>query len=128
MKKKTAVREKNTKPAPLTKDKWVRVGTIGVDAGCVWIGDPCYILQGDRPKAIGKDWAAFCRTLTGKEPTMKSYDFDAGHEGLGVVVSSGFGDGTYDVMALVKDFGPFGGGKRVCEIRIVFVDDEDGAK
>ncbi|MFA4971478.1 MAG: hypothetical protein WC683_02615 [bacterium] len=110
-----------------TKSSWVKVGEIGVDAGLVWIGDPCYVLhrQGeDKPKSIGKDWEDFCNKLGLFErmhggPAMKSFSYDMGHEGLGVCVSSGFGDGCYDVMARVEKIGRWG--KRVCEIKIVFI-------
>ena len=38
------------------------IGTIGVDAGIVWIGDPCYIMhkEEETPSTIGKNWGEFC--------------------------------------------------------------------
>jgi hypothetical protein len=88
------------------KDGRVLVGHIGVDAGLCWIGDPCYILhkdKGDKPAAIGKDWGDFCDTLGKDYPTLKSYNYDMGHEGLGVCVSTGYGDGCYPVFATIKN-------------------------
>lgn len=75
------------------------IGTVGVDAGLIWIGDPCYIMhQNPPPKSIGTSWSEFCDTIPQTpNPTMKSYNFDLGHEGLGVCVSSGLGDGSYPV-------------------------------
>ena len=84
------------------KSKWVEVGTIGVDAGLCWVGDPCYILHKKTPpKSLGKDWNGFCDIIGGKD--MKSFSYDLGHEGLGVCVSTGYGDGCYPVHALIKD-------------------------
>jgi hypothetical protein len=31
------------------------------------------------------------------------FNYDAGHAGLGVVVSTGYGDGMYPVVATMKD-------------------------
>ena len=56
-------------------EKWELVGTIGVDAGMCWIGDPCYVLHADpTPKAIGKDWDEFCDLLEdSKWPAVKQF-------------------------------------------------------
>ena len=42
----------------LENQGFVHVSNIDVDAGCVWIGDPCYILQDtdSRPSDLGEDW------------------------------------------------------------------------
>lgn len=102
----------------------IKVGAIGVDAGLVWLGDPCYILHPNKmPKALGKDWGEFCDTLKYNGPTVQSYNYDMGHEGLGVVVSSGFGDGTYPVYALMENVD--GWGKRIKKVWIDFFTDED---
>jgi len=106
------------------KDTVVKIGMIGVDAGLVWIGDPCYVLHSKTlPKAIGKSWFEFCEGLSEKFPTMKSFNYDLGHEGLGVCVSSGRGDGTYPVYALVGEEGDWG--KRIKKVWINFIDDEE---
>jgi hypothetical protein len=82
---------------------WERVGTIGVDAGLCWLGDPCYLLgEGPRPIDLGKDWAHFCENLAVKEKAsgihgVGQFNYDLGHVGLGVTVSTGYGDGTYGV-------------------------------
>ena len=77
------------------------IGTIGVDAGLVWIGDPCYIMHKDKlPKSIGENWEDFCNILNGRD--KKSFDYDAGHEGLGVVTSTKHGDGSFNVIGFYE--------------------------
>jgi len=42
---------------------FIERGTVDVDAGCIWIGDPCYILDDrteGRKKDLGADWHEFC--------------------------------------------------------------------
>ncbi|MDX2059677.1 MAG: DUF4241 domain-containing protein [Gemmatimonadales bacterium] len=95
-----------------------QIGEIGVDAGLCWIGDPCYILHADpAPKAIGRDWDAFCDLLHegGQYPTCKQFHYDLGHPGLGVVVSTGYGDGTYPVFAEFNEDG------RVAKVWVEFI-------
>lgn len=104
-------------------------GVIGVDAGLCWIGDPCYILhQKENPAAIGKDWGEFCDILGEDYPTVKQFDYDMGHEGLGMCVSTGYGDGVYPVFVTKNSEG------RVVRVTIEFVsyeneeDIEDGGE
>jgi hypothetical protein len=83
-----------------------KIGQIGVDAGLCWIGDPCYVLHTDEvPKAIGKNWQEFCNNICSNDEYPKAIQFnhDNGHEGLGVCVSTGHGDGTYPVFAEFDD-------------------------
>ena len=84
-----------------------RIGEIGVDAGLCWIGDPCYVLHKVQPpRGIGKDWDEFCELLdNGQYPTCKQINYDLGHPGLGVVVTTGYGDGVYPVYAQFNDEG-----------------------
>lgn len=96
-------------------DGWKLIGKFGVDAGLVWIGDPCYILhkEGDqKPQDIGEDWDDFCKILDDKV----YYDFNS----LGVVASTGYGDGIYPVYARFMD-------GRIMELKINFDfnDEED---
>jgi hypothetical protein len=101
-----------------------QIGEIGVDAGLCWIGDPCYILHAlPPPKAIGKSWEEFFRILAddGRYPTSKQFNYDLGHAGLGVVVSTGYGDGTYPVFAEFNEEG------RIAKVWVEFIDPEDEA-
>lgn len=83
---------------------WQRVGEIGVDAGICWIGDPCYILhrtpkeQEELAPVIGADWLEFCDKLHGDNSGVTTFPYALGHDGLGVVVSTGYGDGVYPVF------------------------------
>jgi hypothetical protein len=103
--------------------KWETVGEIGVDAGLCWLGDPCYILHkddGKAPKDLGTSWMDFCKRLEQKEdahPTKRAaqFNYDMGHAGLGVVVSTGYGDGCYPVQIKRNAEG------RVAEVRIKFI-------
>lgn len=101
-----------------------QIGEIGVDAGLCWIGDPCYILHADPlPKSIGRDWQQFCDILDegGKYPTCKQFTYDLGHVGLGMVVSTGYGDGVYPVFAEFNDEG------RIAKVTIEFIGPDDEA-
>ena len=73
------------------------IGRVGVDAGLIWIGDPCYILHKEElPSTLGKDWSGFCDKMSDK--IHKSFNYELGHEGLGVCTSTRHGDGSYDVI------------------------------
>jgi hypothetical protein len=88
------------------RNEWKLVGHFGVDAGLCWIGDPCYILHAEDgfPASVGKDWGDFCSGLGDAYPVLKSYPYgDSEHEGLGVCVSTGDGDGSYPVYVRIKD-------------------------
>jgi hypothetical protein len=101
------------------KNKRKFIGEVGVDAGLCWIGDPCYILSGKRPKEIGKDWNEFCDILKEKgmykDKQTAQFNYDLGHEGLGVVTTTGYGDGGYPVYATFNEEG------RVTKIEIEFI-------
>lgn len=101
-----------------------QIGEIGVDAGLCWVGDPCYILHADpMPKAIGKDWPEFCEKLrdrTNDDTNTWQFNYDLGHPGLGVMVSTGYGDGTYPVFVEFAEDG------RIASVTVEFIGpDED---
>ncbi len=80
-------------------DKWKQVGIIGVDAGLCWLGDPCYWMTPDCTEHPAETWSEFCDKLEMIEyPTAKQFNFKRGHAGLGVCVSTGYGDGIYPVF------------------------------
>lgn len=93
-----------------------KVGTVFVDAGLVWVGDPCYVM-GDNATSRVTDWLEFCNKLGGdvSEPLGK---------GIGMAISSGLGDGEYPVYVTTKDMGVWG--KRVSKIEIDFQLDDKG--
>jgi len=93
--------------------KWEKVGTMCVDAGLCWIGDPCYVVSKDASHAW-ETWDAFCDELFA-HPDYKS---DACQMVPGVVVSTGYGDGEYDVFVKRRD-------GRIAEAKVVFITDEE---
>lgn len=98
---------------------WRKVGEIGVDVGMCWIGDPSYILfktAKTRAKSLGNSWDDFIGAGDDGQ-----FNYDHGAPGLGVCVSTGYGDGTYPVEARIVD-------GRVAEVRIVFIDAEQTAR
>jgi hypothetical protein len=94
-----------------------KIGTIGVDAGIVWVGDPCYILHRQLPETFGKDWQEFCDNLSEEEYT--SFGFRPGDDGLGICVQTAHGDGEYPVYATYNHHG------RISKIEVDFEQDED---
>ena len=98
------------------------IGHVGVDAGCVQIGDPCYTHE------EAGDWSDYCtKVLTEmEEPHTNDHyknfaqvPYDRGHEGKAIVVSSGYGDGFYPVTVTRNDDG------RIASVLVTFLDDED---
>ena len=95
------------------------IGEIGVDAGLCWVGDPCYILhKGENPyKDIGINWGEFCGKITEKD--NHQFNYDHGHPGLGVVVHTGYGDGSYPVYIDRAEDG------RIKSVTVEFISDEE---
>lgn len=86
--------------------KWIKVGKVGVDAGLLMIGDPCYFI-GEKTSSdeAFPTWKGFLKDqrATGKEYKLRhQIDYAMGHAGLGVVAGTG-GDGVFDVYALKSD-------------------------
>ena len=88
------------------------IGHIGVDAGLCWIGDPCYVLPDGATDNPGGSWSAFCDALGDEMPTTKNFN------GVGVCVSTGYGDGSYPVTADIQD-------GRVMSVTVNFSDMEE---
>ncbi len=82
-------------------ETWKKIGEISVDAGLCWLGDPCYLLQGDRPKAVGGNWSEFCDLI--EDPLPQQFNHDNGITGMGILTETGHGDGCYEVFALIED-------------------------
>ena len=84
------------------------IGHCGVDSGQILLIDPCYVYKddftgGDTP--TGGDYDECCRITISE---------GAGQTQLGVVTSSGYGDGVYPVYAQ-KD-----GNGRIKQVTITF--------
>jgi len=86
---------------------------VYVDAGLIWIGDPCYVM-GDNATNRVTDWMDFCDKLH----THEGVSTPLGH-GVGVAVSSGYGDGAYPVEIEFNDEG------RPSKVTITFIETED---
>jgi hypothetical protein len=98
------------------KVKWERVGSVGVDSGLVWIGDPCYLFQDDNePPALGATYEDFLATLRDREvDNVAQFPYTNGKVGLGVALYTAYGDGTYPVEVLRDVAG------QVLEVRVRF--------
>lgn len=109
------------------KTKKIKIGTVGIDAGMLYIGDPCYVI--DKPLGA-KPWGEFLDSLyetstLGDEgqwwqvyapfPNPAAGKYPAGH-----VVTTGWGDGEYPVEVETTRDG------RVASVTITFISDEDG--
>ena len=118
-------------------DSWEYIGTICVDSGQMMLADPCYVkdFADDNSDAEGvmklmeamKDGSdnsfsyigACSQSNTPQQAGVLVNDIGAE---MGVVCSSGFGDGGYPVYVKRHDFGEWG--KRVVEMKIEFVNEE----
>ena len=107
--------------------EWTKVGVIGVDAGLCWIGDPCYVISDHCDAFDNRDWGTFLKILSKNETVADAkglqgtaqFKYSKGHDGLGVCVSTGYGDGVYDV------FVKHGNDGRVAEVKVVFINEDD---
>jgi len=101
------------------EEKWELVGHIGVDAGLCWIGDPCYCVTPDVDEHPANTWDEFCNKLQKIEKRgVAQWNYKLGHRGLGVSVSTGYGDGVYPVYIKRGDEG------RIAEVKVMFMNDE----
>jgi len=87
--------------------EWEKVGEVGVDAGLMWLGDPCYIMGDDATYRV-HNWDNFCARLNLNKQTNQLK--------AGVCVSTGYGDGVYPVEVKRRD-------GRIAEVRIVFIEE-----
>ena len=94
------------------------VGHIGVDAGLCWIGDPCYVLGDDASNRV-RNFGEFIEQIGNKDYHSFSYARKANSsEGLGVCISTGYGDGFYPVKATFNEDG------RVASVTVTFIEDD----
>lgn len=93
-----------------TRNGLVQIGTVGIDAGMLYLGDPCYFIE--RPLGA-MPWGTFLETMyeaTGEKENaaywpvrMKYAETDPRAFQAGMVVTTGDGDGEYPVYAVIKD-------------------------
>jgi len=94
-----------------------KLGECGVDSGQLFLIDPCYLAHyKDNEFDAGVEsknelsYSAVC------ERTIKDFGGKVGGRGGGVAFRTGFGDGVYDVYAIISDEGDLG--KRVAGVFI----------
>lgn len=95
-----------------------RIGEVGVDAGLLMVGDPCYFWPHETDgKTTATEsiptWTDVCEALNGGITEDKSLalsrkngyqlNYKKGHAGLGVVVQTTHGDGCYSVYLEVEN-------------------------
>lgn len=68
---------------------WIKVGSVPVEAGIIWIGDPCLIGR------KFSQWHKFVSSLP-NDGSVKQFD-------EGICSPSGVGDGCYSVYAQRED-------------------------
>ena len=119
----------------MAKDKWIKVGEVGVDSGMLMVCDPCYIdsqwktspqdLNLNQEPTHEFSYEGCClNTLDGKLGGEMNYE--KGHAGAGVSFCSGLGDGKYTVEARVGEVEDWG--MRVKEIRMVLINENKIAR
>lgn len=80
----------------MPKDEKIEIGSVYVDAGLIWVGDPCYVMGDDASNRV-KDWHEFCDALYKNGQYDNRYSAPLGN-GTGFAVESGYGDGAYPVF------------------------------
>ena len=83
------------------------VGHVDVDSGQVILTDPCYVDEGFSYREMLEGWGARFGGAVEREHAMP------GPRGLGVVVETAWGDGSYPVIAEIQ-------GGRVMRVTIEF--------
>lgn len=93
------------------RTKVTQIGTVGVDAGMLYLGDPCYVID----KELGKmPWGEFLDKLYASDPRPNAMHWTvsapfpnpaAGEFRAGIVVTTGYGDGEYPVFAEINEEG-----------------------
>lgn len=99
----------------MENNDWIKVGEIRVDAGLCWVGDPCYCVTPDADEHPTQTWNEFCDKLqTIEKRGVAQWNYKSGHRGLGVTVSTGYGDGVYPVFIRRNANG------RISAVKVVF--------
>jgi len=73
-----------------------KIGECGVDTGMLMVGDPCYFVGKDATiHERCKNWNQACNEVFCKEGLTRNTPLDV--YGLGVAISTTYGDGRYPV-------------------------------
>ncbi|WP_024816941.1 DUF4241 domain-containing protein [Arthrobacter sp. 31Y] len=105
------------------------VGYVDVDAGVIMVGDPCYTIGDDASSRV-PTWSEFCDRLFDKKNEVHEtgviHPFAADHRGAGIVIPSGYGDGSYPVYIETEMTTLHGADyPRVKSVTVVFIGDEE---
>jgi hypothetical protein len=104
----------------------VLIGSIGVDSGQMMLCDPCYIESSWENETIDfkniDQYAGKFNYGGACQATLSDKGAGILEDGIGAVCATGFGDGSYNVYVTYSDEGSWG--KRISEMRIVFIGDE----
>lgn len=98
----------------MAKTKQLKIGDVGVDAGMLYIGDPCYIKE---PIGTDDTWTKWLRALYHSSQDGSNAAFWQIDDITAVVTSTGWGDGIYPVYAEIRD-------GRVMSVTVKFEEDE----
>ena len=86
--------------------KRIRLGYVGVDAGMLMVGDPCYFVGKEATiNERCKDWSTACSEVFCKDDPKRDTPLDV--YGLGIAIATTHGDGCYSVFLETDN-----GGKR----------------
>jgi len=103
----------------------VKLGVVAVDSGQLLIMDPGYVdscwRPGDDSGQYGGGTFEECAQRVLSREGGGQLCFPNGHTGLGVVFASGWGDGTYEVLAHVDDRMERG---RITKVEMVLIAEE----
>lgn len=86
---------------------WTKIGNLPVDAGCIMLSDPCYVLPDSRYNAEGAllkeapyDYKDMLEEMEKEDwPQIFKVKPKGYSNPLGLIVESGYGDGLYPVYA-----------------------------
>ena len=98
---------------------WESAGYFVTDKGMMWLGCPHPFIEGtENPKDIGENWEAFTQNVQEKMDStgcFAQFRRNDGENGLGMVISTGFGDGMYPVQIRRSPEG------EIAELRVLFI-------
>lgn len=88
-----------------------QIGVVGVDAGLLMVGDPCYFIRDTPEHKTAADvaeltWKKVCSdTVSLRNSDGQQLTFSPQNPGLGVIVNTTHGDGIYPVFLVTTPGG-----------------------